>query len=103
MSPVPSDIFEVPSFDYHAKAGLYVGKGKLRQRQPLDYRAFRSAWEAISFAMEELPLERLDGICLEVDEARFGAEQIRSLYEAKSFPSRRQKSRRVRPASWHAE
>jgi len=40
--------------------------------------------------MEELPPELLLGAYLEVEEARFGGDAIRELYESKAFPLKRQ-------------
>jgi hypothetical protein len=46
----------VITFDYTASAELFMPKkGKAGVRQPLSYRRFASAAEAISFAVEDFP------------------------------------------------
>ena len=49
-------------------AELYSSKFSRRGRQPLIYRRFVSAAEAIRFAIEDLPAQFLIGTYLEVDE-----------------------------------
>jgi hypothetical protein len=43
------------TFDYAASAELFIPKRKSGVRQPLSYRRFATAAEAIRFAVEELP------------------------------------------------
>ena len=45
-------------FDYGIPAELFMGKRKGGARQPLRYRRFATAAEAIRFAIEELPAVR---------------------------------------------
>ena len=45
-----------------------------------------SAAEALRFAVEEIPAPALMGAYLEVDEARFGTQEIRYLYENAAYP-----------------
>jgi hypothetical protein len=74
----------VGSFDYRAP-------GKTGKR-PMRYTRFKSAAEAIKYAIEELPPELLLGSTLEVDEERFDGFGIRALYESSNYPLRRRKS-----------
>ena len=57
-----------------------------RRRQPLGYKRFAQAADAIRFAMEEVPRECLAGAFLEVDGERYGGEDIRRLYESAEYP-----------------
>jgi hypothetical protein len=74
------------AFDYNAAAELFPSRNRRSRRQPIGYRRFGHAADAIRFAMEELPPEFLLGACLEVDEARYGSGGIRRLYESMDYP-----------------
>jgi hypothetical protein len=80
-------------FDYDAAAELFPTRRRLPRRQPSGYRRFEQAAEAIRFAIEDLPSECLVGAFLEVDEQRYGSDDIRRLYESAEYPLIR---RRVR-------
>jgi len=73
-------------FDYGREAELFPTRTRKPRRQPLSYRRFDQAAEAIRFAIEDLPRELLAGAYLEVDEQRYDAEGIRRLYESDDFP-----------------
>jgi len=70
------------SFDYTASAELFVAKG----RSGLRYRRFPKAAEAIRYAIEKLPPKVLSGTSLEVNDERYNATQIRTLYESERYP-----------------
>jgi hypothetical protein len=55
----------------------------------MSFRHFDTAALAISFAVEELGAVALRDTLLEVDEQRFGREEIRFLYDAADYPLRR--------------
>src|ERR1700732_1420166 len=83
------------TFDYTADAELFdsgspaessAGKGRRFRRQPLGYRRFARAADAIRFAIEEMPAQLLQSACLEVDDVRFDGEGIRRLYESAEYP-----------------
>lgn len=74
------------SFDYTALAELYPTRSYKRRAGCVTYKRFEVAAEAVRFAMEELPSERLLGTYLEVEEERFNGNQIRLLYESKDYP-----------------
>ena len=57
------------TFDYAASAELFMPKRKRGARQPLSYRRFATAAEAIRFAVEELP--RTLGAWMQVGEKAF--------------------------------
>ncbi len=90
---LPSRNFEkgsiVMTFDYAASAELFMPKRKRGARQPLSYRRFATAAEAIRFAVEEIPSIRKLGAWMQVGEERFNGDDIRRLYESTSYPRRR--------------
>jgi hypothetical protein len=73
-------------FDYGAEAELFAGMGRPSRHQPVGYRRFANAAEALRFAMEELSPEALAGAALEVGDERFDSRGMRQLYEAASYP-----------------
>lgn len=83
------------AFDYDAEAELFPGAARPYRGQPLGYRRFASAAEALRFAMEELSPGSLAGAALEVGDERFDSHGMRELYEAASYPlARRERSDR---------
>jgi len=75
---------DLNGFDYNAPAELFPNK------------RFDTAAEALRFAVEEIPAPALMGAFLEVDEARFGAHEIRYLYENAAYPLAHDVIRRAR-------
>ena len=51
-------------------------------RQPLSYRRFASAAEAIHFVVEDFPAIRTLGAWMQVGDERFNSDDIRRLYES---------------------
>lgn len=82
---VREDAADLKGFDYNAPAELFPSRGK-RNRGNITYKRFRTAAEGLRFAVEELPVSGLIGAYLEVDEARFGFQEIRSLYKNAAYP-----------------
>ena len=76
----------IGEFNYRAAAELFPTRRRLPRRQPLGYKRFAQAALAIRFAMEELPPDLLIGACLEVEEQRYGSDDIRRLYESAEYP-----------------
>ena len=77
---------EAELFDYSLEAELFSGKGRNFRRQPLGYKRFARAADAICFAIEELPPLCLVGTYLEVNEERYQAKDIRRLYDSAAYP-----------------
>jgi hypothetical protein len=73
-------------FDYSTEAELFSTKPKNSRYQPLGYKRFARAADAIRFAIEDLPPHLLIGTYLEVDEARYESTQIRRLYDSACYP-----------------
>jgi hypothetical protein len=86
------------AFDYQTEAELFAAQNLKFKRQPLGYRRFAQAADAIRFAMEELPPGLLLRAYLEVDEERFDGEGIRRLYESQDYPLARRAAAAVEPA-----
>ena len=73
--------------DYAVRAELFPpasGRGKVA------YRRFDSLAEAVQFAVESMAPAQLTGSFIEAEEVRFGAVEIRALYDAESYPLVRQ-------------
>jgi hypothetical protein len=76
---------DMNGFDYNAPAELFPSRSK-KSRGQITYKRFDSAAEALRFAIEEMPAPALLGAYLEVNEARFGLQEIRALYESDAYP-----------------
>jgi hypothetical protein len=76
---------DLTGFDYNAAAELFLGRTRASRSRP-KYKRFDTAAEAVRFVVESLPVTVLPGAYMLVDEARFGAEEIRSLYESADYP-----------------
>jgi hypothetical protein len=76
-------------FDYGTPAELFMAKRKGGARQPLGYRRFATAAEAIRFAVEDFPAMRTLGAWLQVGDERFGGDEIHQLYDSGEFPLQR--------------
>ncbi len=79
----------IPGFDFKAPAELFPTRN--RKQRGMTYRRFKSAAEAIKFAIEEMPSSYLLGTHLEVNERRFDSQGIRRLYDDPAYPLRRKK------------
>ena len=91
MNAKPADR-ETVTFDYGIPAELFMSKPKGGARQPLRYRRFTTAAEAIRFAVEELPAVRALGAWMQVGDQRFDGDDIQRLYESNDYPLQRRPS-----------
>jgi hypothetical protein len=74
------------TFDYGTAAELFPTRSRKAVRQPVGYKRFARAADAVRFAIEDLPPALLLGAYLEVDEERFDSEGIRRLYDSVRYP-----------------
>jgi len=79
---------DLNGFDYNAPAELYPSRIK-KGRGRVTYKRFNTAAEALQFAIEQIPPAVLLGAYLEVDEARFGVQEMRVLYDSVGYPLKR--------------
>lgn len=86
--PAQKQIQHLHRFDYGAPAELFPSRNK-NGRTRWRYRRFDTAAEAVRFAIEEMPKPSLLGAYLEVDEARFGYQEIHYLYNNAAYPLKR--------------
>jgi hypothetical protein len=73
-------------FDYSTPAELFMAKRQGGSRQPLGYRRFTSAAEAIRFAVEDFPAMRTLGAWIQVGDDRFDSDEIQRLYDSSDYP-----------------
>lgn len=73
------------TFDYGAPAELFPSPNR-KVANKIKYRRFDKAAEAVRFAVEELPEPQLLGAYIQIDEQRFGHQEIRKLYESERYP-----------------
>jgi hypothetical protein len=80
------DYNDEATFDYGSEAELFPTRSRRVSRQPVGYRRFARAADAIRFAIEDLPPGLLRGAFLQVEDERFGHDGIRRLYESAEYP-----------------
>jgi hypothetical protein len=82
------------AFDYNSPAELFMPKPKGGGgRQPIGYRRFATAAEAIGFAVENFRAVKTPGAWMQVGDERFDSAEICQLYESSGYPLRRNVSR----------
>jgi hypothetical protein len=77
------------TFDYDRPAELFMAKRRGGAKQPLGYRRFATAAEAIRFAIEEFPAVRTLGAWMQVGDDRFNSDHIQQLYDSTDYPLQR--------------
>jgi NAD(P)-dependent dehydrogenase (short-subunit alcohol dehydrogenase family) len=86
------EVLAMAEFDYHAAAELFPTRRRQSKRQRFGYKRFADVAAAIRFAIEDVPAEYLSGAFLEVDELRYGSDDIRRLYEDSNYPLTRRRA-----------
>ena len=76
-------------FNYDQPAELFTAKRVGGARQPLTYRRFTTAAEAIRYAIEEITDMHKRAAYMQVGDERFSSEDIRRLYDSNAYPLRR--------------
>jgi hypothetical protein len=85
------DHFRSDEFDYSAPAEVFALKRK--KYGPVTYRRFKTAAEAIRYAVEDLSRSLLDGTFIETDAGRLGGRAIEQLYRGDRYPLKRAATR----------
>ena len=78
----------ISGFNYSAPAELFPSR-VMKSRTRTRYMRFDTAAEAVRFAVENIAPPALLGAYLEVNETRFGTQEIHALYDSASFPLKR--------------
>jgi hypothetical protein len=73
-------------FDYAAPAEVFACRSRGSRPQPVSYRRFGSGAEAIRYVVEDLASAVMYGTVLEVNEQRFDAAEIKTLYQNDAYP-----------------
>jgi hypothetical protein len=79
-------------FDYEAPAELFIARTR-HKHGAVHFHRFDKAAEVIRFAIEELPPPVLMGTTLEVNEERYGGQQIQELYDSSAYTLTRPQSK----------
>lgn len=74
--------------DYTTSAELYA-LGSARLVGATRYMRFASVAEALRYAVEQVPVDRLLALTIEAGEARYDGKAIRALYDAPDYPLHR--------------
>ncbi len=76
---------DLNGFDYNAPAELFPGRSRAG-RSRFRYMRFDTAAEGLRYVIEQLPAPAALGAYLVIDEARFGLEEMRYLYDRGGYP-----------------
>lgn len=83
----------VAGFDYGAPAEFFPSRFK-KSATRMRYMRFDTAAEAVRFVVEDVPPPAMLGAYLQVDETRFGIQEIRALYDSTAFPLKRAQNKK---------
>ena len=81
-------------FDYEMPGEFYSRKHQGTKPTGLTYQRFKTAAEAIRFAMEALPPAALNSSMLEIGGDRYRGKELRALYADPKYPLRRARIQR---------
>ncbi|HET8671734.1 MAG TPA: hypothetical protein VFM05_14235, partial [Candidatus Saccharimonadales bacterium] len=76
-------------FNYEIPGEFYSRKRQGTKQTGLTYQRFKTAAEAIRFAMEALPSAALNSSMLEAGGDRYKGKELRALYADPKYPLRR--------------
>lgn len=71
------------ALDFTEPAELFSGRTRT---SGTGYRRFTSLHSAVSFSIENMASQPLNGVVIETQDARYAAQEIRTLYERLDFP-----------------
>ena len=83
-------------FDFQAPAELYLGSDRYSAAAQ-GPRTFRTAAQALRFALEEAAPVSLKGASLQIGEERRSTDEMVGLYRSPSYPFPRKKPHRFEP------
>lgn len=81
------------TFQFDASAEVFTIARHTRRKEPMIYRRFPNAGEAIRYAIEDLPANELEGTTIETQDTRLEVAEIRGLYERQDYPLPRRRPR----------
>jgi len=73
-------------FDFDAPAEIFASRRRGAGRQLVSFHRFPTGADAIRHAMEVLSPDMLTGTVMQSGDERFGAAEIRGLYESSEYP-----------------
>jgi hypothetical protein len=73
----------IQAVDFTEPAELFSGRTRT---SGTGYRRFTSLHSAVSFSIENMASQPLNGVAIETQDARYAAQEIRTLYERLDFP-----------------
>jgi hypothetical protein len=82
-------------FNYEMPGEFYSRKRQGAKPTGLTYQRFKTAAEAIRFAVETLPSSALPGSMLEAGGERFGGKELTALYANPRYPLRRRSAAKL--------
>lgn len=93
-SVAPKPALNLTGFNFAASAELFPSRN-LKGRSQVRYRRFNTAAEAVKFAVEDMSPAAMLGAYLEVNEKRFGFQEIQALYAHPAYPLKRAQARKA--------
>jgi hypothetical protein len=73
----------IQGVDFTQPAELFSGRTRT---SGTGYRRFASLHSAVSFSIENMASQELNGVAIETQDARYAAQEIRTLYDRLDFP-----------------